>query len=486
MKVRNLFLRNGKGKLAGATVYQSNGQTLMREIVTPANPQTKAQMIQRIIMHTVMASYAKMKEITDHSFEGKKAGADTMAFFMKENLLRLRNRVARGQEQGMSLWDMYNFAPLGMSGYTPNEYLVSMGSLPRVDTTFDEDDAAGYCHILALPTSGGQTYQDVCDALGLQRGDQLTFMIIKKVGNGDDYGSNEFVFCRVILDPTLVDGTPAPMSTPFISGTSINMPSVRNENTEAFAFKFNVDEHFPTSETFVYGLTGFPGGHTVMQAGVIVSRELSGNWLRSTCYLQKNDDGGLTTYSLMDCLDMSDGVRDGIYTPNSRFLNNAGRSGNGSQATTNGLTLPVFDANGSGVIDIYNPVRYATIVAVSSVMGRYGAHDRLYYVGIDANGKKYELRIADQASDKYGRVLAYEGNDDEINPNLVMSAAGVSEGWLGPRDDESEDNRWPEYSDNVLLILDGQSATAAGQSSIQEQYMWFFNHGCIPATFGIE
>ncbi len=69
------WLKGAKGKLAGSTIYKDgNGDTVMREVVSPANPQTDAQMIQRIIMHTVMSAFSKMKAITDHSFEGVKAG----------------------------------------------------------------------------------------------------------------------------------------------------------------------------------------------------------------------------------------------------------------------------------------------------------------------------------------------------------------------------------------------------------------------------
>ena len=73
------WLKGGKGKLAGATVYQQNGETLMREVVTPTNPKTEKQIIQRIIMHTVMQAYSKMKDICDHSFEGLKKGQPTMS-----------------------------------------------------------------------------------------------------------------------------------------------------------------------------------------------------------------------------------------------------------------------------------------------------------------------------------------------------------------------------------------------------------------------
>ena len=97
------WLRGGKGQLAGATVYKDgNGDTVMREVVTPSNPKTQAQMVQRIIMHTVMTAYSKMKEICDHSFEGTRKGRDTMSLFMKENVQKCRAAVAEMQAQGVA------------------------------------------------------------------------------------------------------------------------------------------------------------------------------------------------------------------------------------------------------------------------------------------------------------------------------------------------------------------------------------------------
>ena len=139
------WLRNGKGKLAGATVYQDgNGNTVMREIVSPTNPKTQAQMVQRIIMHTVMQAYSKMKEICDHSFEGVKKGQDTMSLFMKENVQKCRAAVAEMQAQGVAFINMYNFSLLGTKNFAANQYLVAMGSLPRVDTQWVEDSTILY------------------------------------------------------------------------------------------------------------------------------------------------------------------------------------------------------------------------------------------------------------------------------------------------------------------------------------------------------
>ena len=70
-KVGSLWLKGSTGKLAGTTLYKgADGNTYQREIVTPSNPKTVAQNIQRVVMSTVGAAYRTMKEICDHSFEG--------------------------------------------------------------------------------------------------------------------------------------------------------------------------------------------------------------------------------------------------------------------------------------------------------------------------------------------------------------------------------------------------------------------------------
>ncbi len=44
------WLKGSQGKLAGATMYKSNGETIMREVVKPSNPRTQGQLIQRIVI----------------------------------------------------------------------------------------------------------------------------------------------------------------------------------------------------------------------------------------------------------------------------------------------------------------------------------------------------------------------------------------------------------------------------------------------------
>ena len=311
------WLRGGNGKLAGATVYQQNGETVMREVVSPSNPKTDKQLIQRIIMHTVMSAYSKMKEITDHSFEGIKKGSDTMAYFVSQNVGFAREKVSSIQASGQTLENIYNFVPLKVKGFTPNQYQVAMGSLPSVTTTLRDDDEAK-AYVPAIKTN---TYQGVCDALGLQRGDQLTFLMID-ANNDASYGQCNFHFCRVILDPTNADFSQAAMSAPFLSEGAINLPSVRNEGN----FTFAIDAEKGLSFTY-------NGSLTCVSAAVIVSREQGDKWLRSTTYLVYS---GQEEYSLGQCLEMAKDGNATIYTANSQYLNNAGvGGGTGAAAGSN-------------------------------------------------------------------------------------------------------------------------------------------------------
>lgn len=328
MAKTGFWLRNAKGKLAGATIYQQNGETVMREVVSPSNPKTERQILQRIIMHTVMQSYSKMKEICDHSFEGIKKGQDTMAYFMKQNVQFAREKVAQMQADGTDFYDIYNFVPLGMKGYTPNQYQVAMGSLPSITATLpNEDDAEINKVLIPAITKQNPTYQDVADALGLQRGDQLTFLIIKAAVNQNSFGQNEFMFARVILDPIDPEThLQLPMSTAFLaSAGAINAPSFRNENSSNFAFAYS-----STDNCLKFGSAA---SAKIGAACVIASRQYNSNWLRSTTYMTYRGNFG-QTYSLGDCMDMAaQGANSTIYAPSEQYLNNAGTGGGQAAAT---------------------------------------------------------------------------------------------------------------------------------------------------------
>ena len=312
MAKTGFWLRGAKGKLAGATMYQQNGETVMREVVTPANPKTTAQIVQRIIMHTVMAAYSKMKVICDHSFEGMKKGQECMSYFQKQNIQFARDKVAEQQAAGMNGYAMFNYMPLGQKGFTPNQYQISMGSLPQVGYSLDTAANALY-----VPGLSGSTYGDIINSLNLKRGDQLTFVFIAAIGNSNSLAANEFHYARIILDPTNADGSQAPLSTPFIVGSAINLPSVRNEGTVRLSYNEDNQLYIQMNNADV-----------IMAAAVIASRKSSdGSWLRSTQYLAYRPAFGVV-YSLGACIDLAKNGGASIYAANELYLNNAGEGSN--------------------------------------------------------------------------------------------------------------------------------------------------------------
>lgn len=307
MAKSGFWLNGAKGKLAGATIYTSDGETVMRQIKgSIKNPKTKAQMIQRVIAKTTMSQYAFMKSICDHSFQGLTAGKKCMAKFASLNNKLLRTRAKEAQDAGQTLAEVFNYIPCKSAKYVPASVIISEGELPRIYTEVVEGD-----HAQVVMTGVENTYADVAAKLGLQRGDQLTFVTVEK----NDIGNYSFNVCRVILDPRNEDGTAAPMSTAFVENNVIVKPSFRNEGN------FDTIEIDDNHLTFAIGVTA------VAAAGVIASREEDGDWKRSTCVLVTDDSAiGDDLCSLEDAVRISvEGTP--IYTDSSRYLNNAGVGG---------------------------------------------------------------------------------------------------------------------------------------------------------------
>ena len=323
------WLKGSTGKLAGTTLYKgANGETIQREIVSPSNPKTMAQNIQRIVMSTVGAAYSVMKAICDHSFEGVKKGQETMSLFMSENIQKCRAAIEEMQSQGVSFLNMYSFVPVGMKrAFAPNQFLVAMGSLPQVKTNWVEDATSHIIYPTIVALANKSTYADVINTLGLKRGDQLTFCTVKQ---GTSIQDSQFNFARVILDPTDPETfLPLTLDTPFLDANgSVNKPSVRNEGNFKFllnasGLRYWYEDRYTTEEDAVAGF-------------VIVSRKEGDTWKRSTTYVAYPGETA-NAYSMQQCLDMIDnGAQHQIYAGSDQYLNNAGTGGGQAAADASG------------------------------------------------------------------------------------------------------------------------------------------------------
>ena len=379
MAKAGFWLRGSRGKLAGASMAKgAKGQTIIREIVTPKNPQTQAQMIQRVIMKTIMTAYSRMKAITDHSFEGISPGRETMAEFMRINLNSMRENVAVEVANGRGLDDIYAFTPLKSGTFAPNGYIISKGSLPIVNAVANR--TPGYT--ASIGTITGNTYGDVISSLGLQRGDQLTFISIQ----GTDPQNAEFFFARVILDPRNADGTEAPLTTEFISDGAIVLPNPRNEGTFN-TLTFDTDK-------ITYGFNRRP----MLDCGVIVSRrDASGQWMRSDCTLSTETANIIMFNSLGECLAMLES--EDIQTSGGRYLNQAGRARTATMESQNNYTTEAADG-----VEGVTLVRILDITTPAENVSHEDVGSKPFVVAVDAEGNQYFIKCTNanqQAYDLY-------------------------------------------------------------------------------------
>ena len=323
------WLKGSTGKLAGTTLYKgANGETIQREIVSPSNPKTMAQNIQRIVMSTVGAAYSVMKAICDHSFEGVKKGQETMSLFMSENIQKCRAAIEEMQSQGVAFLNMYSFVPVGMKhAFAPNQYLVAMGSLPRVNSTWIADAESNILYPTVAVLANKTTYGDIISTLNLKRGDQLTFCTVKQ---GASIQESQFNYARVILDPTDPETfLPLPLDTAFLdANNNVNKPSVRNEGKFKFllnasGLRFWYEDVYTTEEDAI-------------AAFVIVSRKEGETWKRSTTYMSYPGETA-NAYSMQQCLDLlANGAQHNIYASADQYLNNAGEGGGQAASDTGG------------------------------------------------------------------------------------------------------------------------------------------------------
>lgn len=312
------------GKLDGQAYYKgADGKTVVRKITIPKNPKTLGQRVQRVITKTVGDNYRVMKAICDHSFEGKSMGYQCANRFRSLNAIRMRERAAYLQEQGLSLYEYYNFQPIGATQFRPAAVFVSEGTLKQV--------YASISGIAGLVPASANTYQAVIEALGAQRGDQMTFVTVEK----DLENNFSFNFARVILDPRNENGA-AELSVPFITEGAIGNPNSRNKGSfAALAFDNGISFRLTSG--------------TVVAVGIIMSRKADNKWLRSTCQLalsETNMAGFLT--SLMAAAE-SDGSAV-LDVESEQFLNNAGTGGSEGSSQSAPSTDPSTPGTGEAAL----------------------------------------------------------------------------------------------------------------------------------------
>lgn len=381
-----MLLGHARGKVGDLVFSRVNGQQVTRaRAAVVKNPQTEAQMIQRILLNTVIQAYSRMSEICDHSFEGIAQGQPSMSAFMKRNLALLRQYVSDGVNiEGHTFGDLYAFSPIGSNEFTMNPFVIAAGSLPSV--TIADISALNGAKIAVTAAAAALTYDDVITSLGLQRGDQLTF--ISQEAWTDRRAA--FNFARVILDPRDADGNQLPLTTEFLNGTAINMPNPRNEGSEINYSFANGYLTFNRSDNSQFG------------AAVIVSRQKAdGTWLRSntTITLVAGTAQLVNSRSLQECLDLF--AAGSIDVANPLYLNNARRVTGASVRTAEGFAATYGYVPAGANFDTGKVSGTVNLVAV-----RQGEVDGVPAVLVTSDqGQDYALYSDNTSSSNFGSYL---------------------------------------------------------------------------------
>lgn len=178
----NLFHGLGRGKVGDVVLYRKNGEQISRVRVRHiSNPKTTAQQTQRAVMATIMQAYSAGKEIFDHSFEGKKVGAENMNRFMSVNSKALRSALAGEIAAGTAEADSkVRFVAPGANQPVPLQLIVSEGSYNQSLFTFNPEDNSGeefQPAFYSLPAViAGETIAAYCARNGIIAGDLYTIV----------------------------------------------------------------------------------------------------------------------------------------------------------------------------------------------------------------------------------------------------------------------------------------------------------------------
>lgn len=276
----NLFLGYARGKVGDVVFSRQNGEQVTRaRNRAPRNPQSALQMLQRVVMKTSSTAYSMMRPICDHSFQGRAEGTPCQSRFAELNVALMRDQlrleINAGDSEAILTSQETNFADRSSAMPKIRPYQIAEGTIPPIVPSYS---TSLFAEIALEGASVGSefTYQEICDKLHLQRGDQLTVVLFTVDDRTGEETSewNSMAYGRVILEPSNGD-----MTTAFIDPDtgSIMSPNERNEGGLTFSYGTSkMTPIIPLSGTGTRGARNSFAG-----CAVIVSRLVGGVWQRS-------------------------------------------------------------------------------------------------------------------------------------------------------------------------------------------------------------
>lgn len=276
----NLFLGYGRGKAGDLVFSRQNGEQVFRaRNRSPRNPQTPLTMLQRVVMKTCSSAFSVMQDICNHSFEGVNGVTDNQARFCQVNIARMRQdlefEINSGDPEDIMASSANNYLARYMKGCAYYPFIIAEGTLQIPLSVTINDSGIFFTTEGTLGISDDKadiTYGQLIEAIGCNRGDQITFISFAINDTATDAESvfNQFKYARIIMEPANGD-----LTTKFWNGDAINSPNPRNEGDAVIDFRVGLLWSFPT-------ITPTKANANSLAAGaVIISREEAGVWKRT-------------------------------------------------------------------------------------------------------------------------------------------------------------------------------------------------------------
>lgn len=287
-------LRQGSTKSHTFQVYR--GEQITKDRVTKvANPQSTAQMEQRLKLPAVAAMASVLGGIVDHSFQSVEYGYRSVGHFRSINLQK-------------SFLTQASYVPKGVNDPGVANFLISQGSLQTYPISFNGNSVVLTSNKDFAPkTIEGNNIEKssanakiIADSIGVEVGDQLTFVLqlgctdwekpIAGVEESSFYYS-QFIIARIVTD---VNDENFMKGWKFAAGVLSNgLVSITNEDegnhlylgTTGLPSSVTFDKELPSSwknlavDDEIYTLA----------AAAIVSRYSNNKYQRSTAYMEIND-----------------------------------------------------------------------------------------------------------------------------------------------------------------------------------------------------
>lgn len=282
----NMLLGMARKKVGDLVFYRANGEQISRaRNRAPRNPRSAKQSIQRMVLATASKMAAAWRPIVDHSFEGYNVGQESVRHFQQLAMARLRGQAAYIINGGQE-FSVADFAIKGAPIVGKSEGLrISSGILAlNVVTAEGEGEyrLSGSAEFdLADTITTEAQYKAALNSLGLDPGDQLTFVCIQEnvnipvasFGTITNY-AQRVKYARVVFKPSL----PENFSGALVSNNGFN--SLLIERTEGeFPSVSGVGSTYLTFDAT-------EGDWLAVQGGFIRSKiDANGKWRYSTCDL---------------------------------------------------------------------------------------------------------------------------------------------------------------------------------------------------------